>query len=103
MDNDQNFPPPPRSVELPALLTQDQAAAYLGMTGPALAQRRTRGDGPPYVKVGKFIRYRATDIDAWLSAHLINPEQVDITSLTLPPRRRASAASGGKFGRRKDR
>ena len=31
---------------------------------------RVAGDGPPYVKVGRLVRYRRADVDTWISAGL---------------------------------
>lgn len=31
---------------------------------------RSEGSGPPYVKMGRLVRYRRIDTDAWLSARL---------------------------------
>lgn len=33
---------------------------------------RVRGEGPPYIKVGRAVRYRDSDVDAWLAARIIN-------------------------------
>jgi predicted DNA-binding transcriptional regulator AlpA len=48
-------------LEPPAL------AAELIIPEATLAQWRYRGVGPAYVKVGKHVRYRRADIDAWLN------------------------------------
>ena len=29
---------------------------------------RTRGGGPPFVKIGRLVRYKAEDVDAWVEA-----------------------------------
>jgi predicted DNA-binding transcriptional regulator AlpA len=47
------------------LLTQQQAAAYLGFKPGTLAQMRWRGDGPAFLKLGKFVRYDRADLDTW--------------------------------------
>ena len=49
------------------LLTEIQAAEYLKLTPRALQDWRSRGVGPPYLRVSpKCIRYRAADIEGWL-------------------------------------
>lgn len=53
-------------LDASAWLTPKQAGRYLGMNAGALCQRRYTGNSPPYVKVGRLIRYRKGDLDAWL-------------------------------------
>ncbi|MEE1296957.1 MAG: helix-turn-helix domain-containing protein [Bifidobacterium sp.] len=48
------------------LMTTAEAAAYLGVSENALGVRRHNDSGPTYLKRGRFIRYRKSDIDAWL-------------------------------------
>ena len=61
---------PRSSVEIAALsdawMTPAEAAAYVSLTSLALNQRRFTGTGPRYTKVGRLIRYRKNDLDAWL-------------------------------------
>lgn len=38
-----------------------------GIPESTLAQWRWRGEGPVYVKLGGHVRYRRSDIDAWLT------------------------------------
>lgn len=53
------------------------AAKYIGMSVPFLRQSRmedaleTRTPGPPYLKVGRAVRYLLEDLDAWLAAHRV--------------------------------
>lgn len=53
-----------------AALTSAQAAHYIGMTEGWLRQQRCHGtsDQPPYVKIGRSVRYLKADLDAWLQA-----------------------------------
>jgi len=54
------------------LLTENETMAYLNMSRSFLAQARMNcelSDGtepPPYLKVGDAIRYRKSELDAWL-------------------------------------
>jgi predicted DNA-binding transcriptional regulator AlpA len=58
--------PTPPSAE--PLLTNDQAAAVLGFHPSYLAKARLTGSGPRFLKIGrKSVRYRRSDIDAWLA------------------------------------
>lgn len=44
----------------------EEVAEYLGTTTGSLAQMRYRGQGPRFVKLGKSIRYRDSDIREFL-------------------------------------
>ncbi|MBE7638692.1 helix-turn-helix domain-containing protein [Sneathiella sp. P13V-1] len=55
------------------LLTEKEAAAFMGYTMRALQNWRLRGGGPSYVKVSsRSIRYRYKDLVAWIEARIIN-------------------------------
>jgi predicted DNA-binding transcriptional regulator AlpA len=54
------------------LLTPRQAAARLGVVPLTLANWRSRGLGPPFVKIGGyFVRYREEDLDAYVAARRV--------------------------------
>ena len=48
------------------LLTPKDAANFLRVSVSWLAKARMRGDGPPYVKLGRAIRYREGALLQWL-------------------------------------
>jgi predicted DNA-binding transcriptional regulator AlpA len=48
------------------LLTPKEAANFLRLSVSWLAKARMRGDGPPYVKLGRAIRYREGALVEWL-------------------------------------
>ena len=48
------------------LLTPKDAAILLRLSESWLAKARMRGDGPPYVKLGRAIRYREGALLQWL-------------------------------------
>jgi excisionase family DNA binding protein len=59
-------------IDFPELLTRDQAAQYVGVKPQTLALWRSVGRyGIPVIKVGRLVRYRRTDLDAWLEARTI--------------------------------
>lgn len=43
-------------------------AAYLGVPVGTVYQWRSRGGGPPGRRVGKYVRYRPADVEAWFDA-----------------------------------
>ena len=47
------------------------AAAYLCLSKPTLERYRLRGDGPVFAKIGKSVRYRKVDLDAWIATRLV--------------------------------
>jgi len=48
------------------LLTPHEAADFLALSKSWLAKLRLTGDGPPYVKLKRQVRYRVSDLEAWL-------------------------------------
>lgn len=55
----------PRSVS-PGLLTTKQVARILNVSLSWLAKARMRGDGPPFIKVGRSIRYSESVLQQWM-------------------------------------
>lgn len=55
------------------LLTIEEAARILGLTPQAMYSARGRGTGPVAYRLGpgprSKLRYRASDIEAWLESH----------------------------------
>lgn len=49
------------------LYVPEDLARYLSTTVGNLAQMRYRGIGPKFVKVGRGIRYRTSDVNEWLA------------------------------------
>ena len=55
---------------LETLLPIQEAAAYMQVTADWLNILRKRGIGPQYIRTSRrFIRYRRSDIEAWLLLH----------------------------------
>ena len=52
------------------LLTTTQRSEYLEVPVKTLYAWRHRNYGPPGIRVGKHVRYRATDVEAWLDAQV---------------------------------
>ena len=52
------------------LLTEQEAAARLRVTVKALQAWRGRGGGPPFIKMGRCVRYRLEDLEAFVRAAL---------------------------------
>ena len=57
---------------LPRALNERDAATYIGMSRSYLAQSRMDGhrehrtSAPPFIKIGRAVRYLRDDLDEWL-------------------------------------
>ena len=51
------------------LLTARDAANFLRLSPSWLAKARMAGSGPPYIKLGRSIRYSETALLLWMRAH----------------------------------
>lgn len=62
--------------EEPSVMNEDQAAAILGVKPQTLAVWRSTGRYDlPFVRVGRLIRYRRADLEAWLEKRAVGPEK----------------------------
>ena len=52
---------------------EDQAADYLNMKVGTLRQWRFLSRGPAYLKIGRSVRYRKEDLDAYLENVSVKP------------------------------
>jgi excisionase family DNA binding protein len=48
------------------LASIEDVSVYLGVSITTIRQWRVRREGPPGIKVGRYIRFRWEDVDAWL-------------------------------------
>lgn len=54
------------------LWDEGQLAAYRGCAVSSIQKERVRGDGPPFVKLGRLVRYRPEDVRAWVAERVVN-------------------------------
>jgi excisionase family DNA binding protein len=52
------------------LMTIDEVAEYTQLPKNTLYKMRSQGTGPRAARLGKHLRYRKTDVDVWITAHL---------------------------------
>ena len=58
-------------------LTEKEAAEYLGLSRSTLRQGRMNGSRenrispPPFIKVGRSVRYLRVDLDSWLQKYRV--------------------------------
>lgn len=61
------------------VLNTDEACAYLNhyVSGTRLKQFRSTMDpeGPPFMLVGRTVRYRKVDLDRWLESKVVDPRK----------------------------
>jgi hypothetical protein len=66
---------PPKTTAPPdtsgVYLTTAEAAFHIKLSRQYLEGGRYRADGsgPPFIKLERAVRYRKTDLDAWMAAH----------------------------------
>ena len=53
-----------------SILDTTEAARYTGLKKATLDQWRSRGEGPKFVKLGRAVRYRRADLDAWIESRV---------------------------------
>lgn len=64
-------------AEFEKLLTGQEAAEILGISNQTMRIHRIKGGGVKFVKVGRMVRYRKSDIEAYLNARTFdNTSQV---------------------------
>lgn len=55
-----------------ALLIDTKAAAErVALSVRMMEDLRLKGDGPPFAKIGRAVRYRVADLDAWVAGRLV--------------------------------
>lgn len=54
------------------LLTRSEVQTSFGLSRRYLEVAAVRGDGPPFIKIGRSVRYRVGDLREWISAHRVN-------------------------------
>lgn len=57
-------------------LEEREVAKILGISVQTLRNRRFLGQPPPYVKLGRSVRYLLDDILAWAEKHKVIPREL---------------------------
>lgn len=55
---------------IPEILDTPEAASFVRLSAVTMERLRIKGDGPPYCKLGKAVRYRKSDLNDWLASRL---------------------------------
>ena len=53
------------------LLTRSEVAERFGISKRFLETSAASGSGPDLVKVGRLVRYRVRDIEAWIESQIV--------------------------------
>lgn len=61
-----------KALPQPQNMSTVEAAAYLNVKPATLEQWRWNGRGPRFVKIGRSVRYRKSDLDSFLEARVFN-------------------------------
>ncbi len=56
------------------VMTERQVSETYGFTVPYLRRARRERRGPRFLKLGKLVRYRRVDIEAYLTAHAVETQ-----------------------------
>lgn len=68
-----------------SLLTEDEAARRLSMSVRSLQGWRVRGGGPPFLKIGRSVRYSPSALESWVRSreqgHTAEPTRRDQSAL----------------------
>lgn len=57
-----------KAVELTALLTEHEVAAFLCVSLATVRRWRQQESGPDYVKLGSSVRYKQDELLSWLNS-----------------------------------
>jgi excisionase family DNA binding protein len=53
------------------VMNEHEAAPVVGLAVATLQKLRVKGGGPRFVKLGRSVRYRQSDLEEWLSARVV--------------------------------
>jgi len=59
------------SATFDQLVSQTVVAGLIGMSESWLEQCRFRGTGIPYVKCGRAVRYKLSEVIKWIDDHVV--------------------------------
>jgi len=55
------------------LLDESQTAHYLNMSASFLRKARLKRTSPPYIKIGRVVRYRMSDLQEFVENRIVMP------------------------------
>jgi excisionase family DNA binding protein len=58
-------------AEAEPLLMEVQAAKFLSVSVRTLQNWRIKQSGPPFIRIGRAVRYRRSDLSTWIDANTV--------------------------------
>lgn len=62
-----------QTTNKPAVMSAEDAAAYLDISVSTLKRLVREGKGPKYARISRLLSFRKVDLDTWLSAQFDKP------------------------------
>ncbi len=62
------------------MYTPEQLAEILQIPVSRLYKWRGRNEGPKFIKVGHSLRYKESDVQAWLDGETVDPQELSEAS-----------------------
>jgi predicted DNA-binding transcriptional regulator AlpA len=62
---------PPNAADDSPFIDEKRLCADLGISSVTATKWRAKAEGPPFVKVGRLVRYRRADVEAWLVSRTV--------------------------------
>lgn len=59
------------ALELSPFIDEKRLCADLAISSVTATKWRAKAEGPPFIKVGRLVRYRRADVEAWLVSRTV--------------------------------
>lgn len=59
------------------LINRTEVEEVFGVSKRFLEIAAMKGGGPPFVRIGRSVRYRSKDIEAWIESRIVDPSGGD--------------------------
>jgi predicted DNA-binding transcriptional regulator AlpA len=59
------------NLPTPEFLDEKGLCALLAISSVTATKWRAKAKGPPFIKVGRLVRYRRRDVEAWLQTNTV--------------------------------
>jgi predicted DNA-binding transcriptional regulator AlpA len=82
------------SITTDELLTTEELSALLRVPTATLNTWRSRGGGPPFIKVGRLPRYATSDVREWLEGRKSTTQEPNGVAPVADASERGGASSG---------
>lgn len=62
------------------IIDSQALSAHIGIPTKTLAEWRSRSEGPPYMRIGRHVRYSMSDVEKWLASRPGQAQAVVVAS-----------------------